>query len=60
MADNKYENLFCFVESSTTISNYLMSYYNHCKILGVIHTSIGIPYYITQEVVPVFLKSGLK
>ena len=69
MADNKYENQFCFVDSSIIISNYIINYYsiaryNVSSISNVtktnIHTSVGIIFYVTQEVVPVFLKSGLK
>ena len=36
MADNKYENRFCFVDSSTIIINYFISYYN-CKIQGIFY-----------------------
>ena len=68
MADNKYQNRFCFVDSSTIISNYFINYYIIAKYKVSFmsntktntHTSIGILYYFTQEVGPVFLKSGLK
>ena len=70
MADNKYKNQFCCVDSSTLISNYVISYCiiamykvsSMCNTNNYIqfHTSVGILYFITQEVGPVFLKSGLK
>ena len=68
MADNKYENQFCFVDSSIIISNFSINYYimaRH-KMSSIrntktdTHTSIWIIFYVTQEVGPVFLKSGLK
>ena len=65
MADNTYENQFCFVYSSIIMSNYCINYYiiarykvsslNNTKTNT--HTSI---FYVTQEVGPVFLKSELK
>ena len=69
MADNKYENQFCFVASSIIISNYIINYYiivrhNLSFISNVTqtntHTSIGIMFYVSQEVGPIFLKSGMK
>ena len=68
MADNKYENQFCFVDSSIIISSYIINYYiivrykepsiSNTKTNN--HTSIAIIFYVIQEVGPVFLKSGLK
>ena len=68
MADKKYENQFCFADSSIIISNYFINYYiieiynmtfmSNTKTNN--HTSIGILFYVTQEVGPAFLKSGLK
>ena len=57
-----------FVYSSTLISYYVINYYiiaryklsSMSNINNYIHTSIGILYYVTQEVGLVFLKSGLK
>ena len=35
MAENKYENQFCFVDSSTIINNYLINY--HCNIYCIFY-----------------------
>ena len=66
MANNIYMKI-SFVDSSIIISNYFINYYTIARyeVSSMIntktstHTSIGF-YFITQEVGPVFLKSGLK
>ena len=67
MANNKYENQFCFVASSTIISNclfsdciiaiYKVSSMSNNKVTFIHQLEFDI---VTQEVGPVFLKSGLK
>ena len=67
MADNKYEKQFCFADFSIIISNYFINYfiidgynmYFMSNTKTYTHTSIGIIFYVTQKVGPVFLKSGL-
>ena len=57
-----------FVDSSIIISNYIINYYIIAiyKVSSIsntktnTHTSIGIIFYVTQEVVPIFLKLGLE
>ena len=57
-----------FIDSSTIIINYFISYYIivKYKVSSMsntktnTHASIGILYYVTQEVGSVFLKSRLK